>query len=302
MPKVFISYSWEDESHKQWVKHLADELLKNGIDATLDQYDLALGDRLPLFMEKSISDSDYVLVICTPKYKEKSDNRKGGVGYEGHIISGELLSTGNERKFIPIMRKGTAVSAIPRCLSGKLGVNLVDGGDYENNFKDLITTIWGGKRKPALGEKPSFLNQPSTQGIKENEPLHILGIITDKVTVPKMDGTRGSALYKIPFKLSSRPSLLWTKLFVQAWNSPPRFTTMHRPGIASVIGDEIILNGTTIEEVRDYHRDTLKMCVEIANKKEQEIVEAELKEKEREARFRQAHYDTVSKIADDLEF
>ena len=55
---------------------------------------------MPLFMEKSISDSDYVLVICTPKYKEKSDNRKGGVGYEGHIISGELLSTGNERQFI----------------------------------------------------------------------------------------------------------------------------------------------------------------------------------------------------------
>ena len=36
---------------------------------------------------------------------------------------------------------------------------------------------------------------------------------------------------------------------------------MHRPGIASVEGDEILLNGTTIEEVRDYHRKTLNLCI-----------------------------------------
>ena len=40
-PKVFISYSWEDESHKTWVKNLADKLLADGIDATVDQYDLS---------------------------------------------------------------------------------------------------------------------------------------------------------------------------------------------------------------------------------------------------------------------
>ncbi len=37
---------------------------------------------------------------------------------------------------------------------------------------------------------------------------------------------------------------------------------MHRPGIASVVDDEILLNGTTIEEVREYHRETLKLCIE----------------------------------------
>lgn len=57
----------------------------------IDQYDLSLGDRLPQFMEQQISDSDYVLIICTPEYK-KANNRTSGVGYEGHIISAELLS------------------------------------------------------------------------------------------------------------------------------------------------------------------------------------------------------------------
>ena len=109
MPKVFISYSWEDEAHKQWVKSLTDRLIENGIDATLDQYDLTLGERLPVFMEQSITTADYVLIICTPTYKEKADNRKGGVGYEGHIISGELFAKGNERKFIPVIPKSPLV-------------------------------------------------------------------------------------------------------------------------------------------------------------------------------------------------
>ena len=62
--------AWEDEAHKEWVRLLADSLFANGIDATLDQYDLSLGDRLPQFMEQSIAVSDYVLIICTPSYKK----------------------------------------------------------------------------------------------------------------------------------------------------------------------------------------------------------------------------------------
>ena len=72
-PNVFISYSWEDDEHKEWVKGLADRLLSDGINATIDKYDLSAADRLPHFMEESISNADFVLIICTPKYKEKSD-------------------------------------------------------------------------------------------------------------------------------------------------------------------------------------------------------------------------------------
>lgn len=224
-PKVFISYSWEDEAHKEWVKSLAGRLLSDGIEATVDQYDLTLGDRLPHFMEQSISNSDYVLIICTPTYKSKSDTRKGGVGYEGHIISAELLTQGNERKFIPVIRKGTATNSIPTFLSGKLGIDLSSTIHYENSYKDLLTTLYGVKKKPQIGTRPSYI--PKSQGQAptkdEDEPIHILGIITDEVTVPKMDGSRGCALYKIPFKLSKSPSHLWKEIFVATWNMPPSF-------------------------------------------------------------------------------
>lgn len=51
MTKVFISYAWESEEHREWVKALADRLLADGIEAIVDQYDLGLGNRLSQFME-----------------------------------------------------------------------------------------------------------------------------------------------------------------------------------------------------------------------------------------------------------
>ena len=41
---------------------------------------------------------------------------------------------------------------------------------------------------------------------------------------------------------------------------------MHRPGIASVQGNQIVLDGTTIEEFERYHVSTLKMVIRILNK------------------------------------
>lgn len=303
-PTVFISYSWEDEDHIKWVKDLADKLLSDGIEATIDQYDLLLGDRLPQFMEQSISSVDYVLIVCTPTYKWKADMRKGGVGYEGHIISDELLTNSNERKFIPIIRKGNVENALPEFLASKYGIDLTDGKQYEDNYKNLVTTIYGDRKKPEVGRQPSYITKEYTKSKvkKEDAPVHILDVITDEITIPKMDGTRGCALYKIPFRLSKRPSDLWCRLFLESWKVPPQFSTMHRPRIASVVGDKIILNGTTIEEVRDYHKETLELCINEANKKESEILREEQRKREQAETRRKKHYDSVNKVIEEIRF
>lgn len=102
-PKAFISYAWETDEIKLWVKELAIKLRADGIDAKLDQWEVVPGDQMPHFMEKSVRDNDYVLIVCTPKYKSKSENRVGGVGYEGDIMTAEVLQNSNHRKFIPIL-------------------------------------------------------------------------------------------------------------------------------------------------------------------------------------------------------
>jgi len=43
-PTTFISYSWESEELKSWVKDLATKLRSNGIDVKLDQWEVVPGD------------------------------------------------------------------------------------------------------------------------------------------------------------------------------------------------------------------------------------------------------------------
>ncbi|MGH7949443.1 MAG: toll/interleukin-1 receptor domain-containing protein, partial [Candidatus Binataceae bacterium] len=92
----------------------------------------------------------------------------------------------------------------------------------------------------------------------DNQEIKIVGVIVDEVGQPRNDGSRGSALYTVPFRLSATPSREWAIVFIDAWNSPPRFTTMHRPGIARVEGARVVLDGTTIDEVEQYHLETLR--------------------------------------------
>jgi hypothetical protein len=276
-PKAFVSYSWDDNDHKNWVAQLSTRLRSDAVEVVLDQWHAVPGDQLPEFMEREIRDNDYVLIICTPKYKQKSDSRIGGVGYEGDIMTGEIYSKGNHRKFIPILARGTWEDAAPSWLKGKYFINLNGDHVLEQGYLDLLTTLRGTRPKaPPLGKKPNTAKNnytfPQSPRAMPDDPIKILGVIADEVTEPRLDGIHGSALYSVPFRLSNAPSSLWQQLFLKAWDFPPSFTTMHRPGIASVSGDKIILDGTSIEEVAQYHRDTLVLCVNIANDEEKKII------------------------------
>lgn len=301
VPKVFISYSWESKEHSDWVNSLADKLLADGIEAIIDNYDVSPGDRLPKFMESSIKDSDYVIIICTEEYKRKANNREKGVGYESHIISVELYNNHNDRKFIPIIRQGDFNTAVPTYLDGKLAIDLRGNPFNETSYKDLIASIFKFKKKPKVGIRPYYLDEYEPISI-EGEDIKIIGIISNEVTLPRNDGTRGSALYSIPFRLSSKPTRIWSELFLKNWDYPPRFTSMHRPGIARVASDKIILDGTTIEEVKQYHRDTLILCVEKTNEEEKQIRKREEQLKRKKQEERENHYRNIDDISKDIKF
>ena len=142
-PKAFISYSWDSEEHKAWVRELGTRLRSNGVDVMLDQWHSVPGDQLPEFMEKAIRENDFVLIICTPRYKDKSDRRIEGVGYEGGIMTAEVLTKGNHRKFIPILRIGNWQNAAPSWLMGKYYVDLAGAVYSEENYRILLDTLKG---------------------------------------------------------------------------------------------------------------------------------------------------------------
>ena len=77
---------------------------------------------------------------------------------------------------------------------------------------------------------------------------------------------------------------------------------MHRPGIAKIIGDRIILDGTTIEEVERYHRDTLKVVIERVNQLLEEHENNKRRRAEEEKRQQEAHQTHLREIANRLKF
>ena len=107
VPKAFISYSWDDHAHRDWVKQLAVRLRADGVDVTLDLWHAAPGDQIPAFMERAVRENDFVIAVCTPRFKERSDRRGGGVGYEGDIMTAYAFTGSNTKKFIPVLRRGS---------------------------------------------------------------------------------------------------------------------------------------------------------------------------------------------------
>jgi hypothetical protein len=157
--KVFISYSWDSEEHKAWVLAFANRLRDDGIDAILDQTHLNLGGRTPEFMERSVRDSRAVLVVCTGGYKQRFDGRKGGAGYEGHIITGEILSSAGTNKFIPILRQGDWTTAVPTALNGAFGVDL--RADPVDEYRKLLRHLHGINQLRPVGPPPDWLRGPA---------------------------------------------------------------------------------------------------------------------------------------------
>ena len=141
IPKVFISYAWETNDHKGWVKQLAARLRGDGVETILDQWELTPGDQLSAFMERSVRTSDFVLIVCTPAYRDKSDNRMGGVGYEGDIMTAEVSTGADRRKFIPLLRVDTWKTAAPSWLRGSYYIDLRGTPYSEDNYIDLLHTV-----------------------------------------------------------------------------------------------------------------------------------------------------------------
>ncbi|MGY4533544.1 hypothetical protein ACVW0Y_002676 [Pseudomonas sp. TE3786] len=154
-PKVFISYSWDSPEHRQWIAELAGILRSNGIDAILDQWHVRGGEDLASFMERSIREADRVLVICTEEYYQRAVERRGGVGYEHTMVTGELMRNVGTTKFVPIARQSGNHAQIPPELGMRLYFNLQPGANYASQLDALIRDLHDVQIPiPPLGQNP----------------------------------------------------------------------------------------------------------------------------------------------------
>lgn len=155
-PRVFISYSHDSDEHREWVRQFATDLRTCGVDTILDQWDLGLGEDLPGFMTRGISDATRVILVCTEPYVVKANEGSGGVGYESLIITAEVYKNTATTKFLPVVRQDRTDTRLPQFMEGRVYVDFSDDAFYEDRLEALVREIHGtpSSSKPPLGVNP----------------------------------------------------------------------------------------------------------------------------------------------------
>jgi hypothetical protein len=210
-PKCFISYSWDNDAHKDWVRKLADGLKRRGVTVLLDQYDVHLGMDLAKYMESAVRESDFVLLICTPRFAEKANAGSGGVGYEKTIVTGEIFSEeGDPGKFVPVLRAGTPRTAVPSYLKTRAFIDFRDSREFSKKLEELRQHLFRrdgtGVRRPPAGDGKA----DAAFSAKGPRPTELLTIHRKKIRT----------------RLYTRSSLDPSKLFLQHCEAASRGETV----------------------------------------------------------------------------
>lgn len=170
-PVVFISYSWDDDHHKTWVKDLADKLMSTGIYVFYDGY-APDGTNLALFMRNGIKRADKVLIVGTPVYKEKLERNNGGAKFEDQIINAAIYHDAGTTKFIPLLRRGVGFDdSFSELIELRKGYDFRLDKNFNVEFTRLVKTLWGEpeSKMPQLGTKPSFFEESCVEPIATNQ-------------------------------------------------------------------------------------------------------------------------------------
>jgi hypothetical protein len=226
--QIFISYSHDNEKHKNWVLRLATRLRSNGVDVILDLWNLKLGQDLALFMEKGLSKSQRVLCVCSEIYVNKSNNKADGVGYEKQIMTAELMENLNTDWIIPIIKNNDSLNKVPVFLKGRLYISFENDILYESKYEELLRDLLDEPVLPipALGENPfKNIKQFSQQKFIPSNEKYTSPAKAGKVTFDYSNNNgryfigEGELMFELDFSKSSNDN-------IQLYNDPKNIRTV----------------------------------------------------------------------------
>lgn len=182
-PIVFISYSHDSDTHKDWVLQLATRLRSNGVNVMLDRWNLKLGSDLASFMERGLSKSNRIICVCSDIYVNKANEGKGGSGYEKQIMTAELIKDQNTSWIIPLIKNNPNDRKTPTFLGGRLYISFEDANLYETKYEELLRDLLD---EPVLPIPP--LGKNPFQTIKEFAQQKFIPA-SEKYVSPASSGT-----------------------------------------------------------------------------------------------------------------
>lgn len=242
-PKVFISYAWTNNEHKDKVFALAQRLISSGIEVIIDLADLKAGQDKYAFMEKCVNDPtvDKVLLLCNEEYTIRSDKRTGGVGTETMVISDEIYTSADQQKFIPVLFNVQDDQVfLPSFLKTRIYIDLSTDEKIEENFEILVRSICEKPlyTKPKLGKLPDY--------ITKEEAIQIVGL----------------RAFKGKFEKSLNPSKpMQIKLLDDFLCELIKVLSEYRASTDTLSADNILQKIETLKPIRDIYIDCLEAAI-----------------------------------------
>ncbi len=303
VPSVFISYAHKD---KALARAFADGLEAADLQVWIDDNELLAGDSIIEQIAKAVADIDFFCALVSD------------ASHESKWCQQELnlaMTQGLVREGAKVIPLRVGHVTMPASIIDRLYVQL-DPGNVSSAVERIVRDVRKHReRRRTLGDTAATQEEPeeSEQAMLDEappddrdasvagEPIRIVGLVAEGVGTPRRDCTTGSELYIVPLRLNREPSALWTEQFLHYWEHPPRSTSKHRRGIASVQGDSIVLDGTTLDELQHYHLATLRLAIECANSEEQRIEEERRREEAQHAALADEHRRRIAELDDELQ-
>ena len=185
-PRIFISYSHDNEEHCEKVLAFAQRLRSNGFDAIIDRYvEGSPTQGWPRWMLNQLESADFIILICTKTYYNRFRGREDSVGgkgvnWEGCIITNELYDKkSSSQRFVPVFVNAPDTDHIPEPLR--------QFTTYEVNagYEELVKFLCGssGIDPAVLGPAPSLRSKTTNSRIISRS-AHLLDSNRSNSTLP----------------------------------------------------------------------------------------------------------------------
>ena len=142
-PRVFISYSQDSPGHMDRVLELSNRLRADGVDCHIDQYEPSPTEGWLQWMRNQIDAAEFVLVVCTQKYRLRFEGEEEpglglGVNREGSIIDQRIYEAGGRNdKFLPVIFLPDDSVHIPETLRAWTHYQLGEERGYEQLYRRI---------------------------------------------------------------------------------------------------------------------------------------------------------------------
>lgn len=171
IPKVFLSYARTNLEYVESIVEFASTLRADGIDASLDEWDLKPGNDIYHFMESKIkSEADFVLLMINDEFTEKANKRTAGAGAEVQMLAKELYENVEQGRIIPIIwkRDGDGEIKLPNIVESRYYIDLSSDDKFGENYELLLRTLFNKPKNPKteVGKMPEWINNTTNRFTK----------------------------------------------------------------------------------------------------------------------------------------